>query len=264
MSSRTLRTSRPALDQRSLPEGRPVVTSGHRDVRDAVAPVRTSLFWLESRGWRPLRSSPRARTGRPTTASASATCFAAAGTASSSSSRSRSPGRSRRRASRSGSCGSRRRRSKKRSPGQFWKDFIRDTAPVFRQPTIEQLAGFIAPTFQALVDGAKYVDDRLHEIIGELEPDVIVEDNVVGFAALPACGRPWARIVSCNPTEVRDPDVPPRVLRLSRLPIARSGARTGTPTATRTPSCTPTSPRSAGSAARRRFRSSSSCSRARG
>jgi MGT family glycosyltransferase len=94
-------------------------------------------------------------------------------------------------------------------PGQFWKDFIRDTAPVFRVPTIEQLAGFIAPTFQALVDGAKYVDDRLHEIIGELEPDVIVEDNVVGFAALPACGRPWARIVSCNPTEVRDPDVPP-------------------------------------------------------
>ena len=94
-------------------------------------------------------------------------------------------------------------------PGQFWKDFIRDTAPVFRRPTIEQLAGFIAPTFQALVDGAKYVDDRLLDIIGELEPAVIVEDNVVGFAALPVCGRPWARIVSCNPTEVRDPDVPP-------------------------------------------------------
>jgi MGT family glycosyltransferase len=94
-------------------------------------------------------------------------------------------------------------------PGQFWKDFIRDTAPVFRQPTIEQLAGFIAPTFQALVDGSKYVDARLREIIGEVEPAVIVEDNVVGFAALPACGRPWARIVSCNPTEIRDPGVPP-------------------------------------------------------
>ena len=94
-------------------------------------------------------------------------------------------------------------------PGQFWKDFIRETAPVFRKPTIEQLGDFIAPTFQALVDGAGYVDDRLREIIGELEPDVIVEDNVVAFPALPACGRPWVRIVSCNPTEVRDPDVPP-------------------------------------------------------
>ena len=33
-------------------------------------------------------------------------------------------------------------------PGQFWIDFIRDTAPVFRKPTIEQLGEFIAPTWQ--------------------------------------------------------------------------------------------------------------------
>jgi MGT family glycosyltransferase len=94
-------------------------------------------------------------------------------------------------------------------PGQFWKDFIRETAPVFRKPTIEQLGRFIAPTFQALVDGAKYVDDRLVEIIDEIQPDVIVEDNVVSFPALPASGRPWVRIVSCNPAEIKDPDVPP-------------------------------------------------------
>src|SRR3954465_9015665 len=94
-------------------------------------------------------------------------------------------------------------------PGQFWKDYIRDTAPVFRKPTIEQLESFITPTFEALVDGARYVDRRLGDIIGDLEPDVIVEDNVVAFPALPASGRPWVRIVSCNPTEVRDPAVPP-------------------------------------------------------
>ncbi len=95
------------------------------------------------------------------------------------------------------------------APGQFWKDFIRDTAPVFRKPTIEQLGEFIAPTFQALIDGAKYVDARLTEIIGELEPDLVVEDNVVSFPALFASGRPWARIDSCNPLEIKDPDVPP-------------------------------------------------------
>ena len=94
-------------------------------------------------------------------------------------------------------------------PGQFWKDFIRDTAPVFRRPTIEQLEGFIAPTFGALVEGAMYVDERLTEIIDELQPDVIVEDNVVAFPALPASGRPWVRIMSCNPAELRDPAVPP-------------------------------------------------------
>src|SRR5919109_974861 len=49
-------------------------------------------------------------------------------------------------------------------PGQFWKDFIRDTAPVFRTSTFEQLGGFILPTWQALTDGARYVDDRLTEI----------------------------------------------------------------------------------------------------
>ncbi len=106
-------------------------------------------------------------------------------------------------------------------PGQFWKDFIRETAPVFRKPTIEQLEGFIGPTFQALCDGARYVDDRLLEIIDEVKPDVLVEDNVVTFPALPASGIPWVRIVSCNPAEVKDPDVPPP---FSGYPVAdRSG-----------------------------------------
>jgi MGT family glycosyltransferase len=95
------------------------------------------------------------------------------------------------------------------APGQFWKDFIRETAPVFRKPTIEQLREFIAPTFQALIDGAKFVDDRLLEIIDEVEPDLVVEDNVVTFPALFASRHPWARITSCNPTEIKDPRVPP-------------------------------------------------------
>jgi MGT family glycosyltransferase len=95
------------------------------------------------------------------------------------------------------------------APGQFWKDFIRDTAPVFRKPTIEQLGEFIQPTWQALLDGARHVEPRLREIIDELAPDAIVEDNVPCFPALPACGRPWVRIVSCNPLEIPDPDIAP-------------------------------------------------------
>lgn len=95
-------------------------------------------------------------------------------------------------------------------PGQFWKDFIRDTAPAFRGSTMEQLATFIAPTWQALLDGARYVDERLAEIFAELAPDVIVEDNVCAFPAIAASGRPWVRIVSCNPLELDDPGLPPR------------------------------------------------------
>jgi MGT family glycosyltransferase len=95
------------------------------------------------------------------------------------------------------------------APGQFWKDFVRETAPEFRKPTIEQLETFILPVWQELVHGARYVDERLREIFGELEPDVIVEDNVVAFPAVPASGRPWVRIVSCNPLELKDAELPP-------------------------------------------------------
>jgi MGT family glycosyltransferase len=101
-------------------------------------------------------------------------------------------------------------------PGQFWKDFIRDTAPVFRKTTFEQLTEFIAPTWEALLEGARYVDERLVEIFGELEPDAIVEDNVCAFPAIPASGRPWVRIASCNPLELKDPELPPPY---SGLPI---------------------------------------------
>jgi UDP:flavonoid glycosyltransferase YjiC (YdhE family) len=95
------------------------------------------------------------------------------------------------------------------APGQFWKDFIRDTAPVFRKPTIEQLAEFVEPTFRALCDGSRYADERLREIFDELAPDVIAEDNVVAFPAIDHSGRPWVRILSCNPLELKDPAIPP-------------------------------------------------------
>jgi MGT family glycosyltransferase len=94
-------------------------------------------------------------------------------------------------------------------PGQFWKDFIRDTAPEFRKSTIVQLETFLRPTWQALIDGSMFVNDRLATIFDELAPDAIVEDNVVAFAAIPASGRAWARIVSCNPCEMKDELVPP-------------------------------------------------------
>ena len=94
-------------------------------------------------------------------------------------------------------------------PGQFWKDFVRETAPEFRKPTIDQLEGFVLPVWQELVDGARYVDERLSEIFAQVKPDVIVEDNVVGFPAVLAADVPWVRIVSCNPLELKDPALPP-------------------------------------------------------
>lgn len=94
-------------------------------------------------------------------------------------------------------------------PGKFWTDFIAETAPEFRKPTIEQLQTFIQPTYQALIDGAKYCEPRLREIIETHRPDVIVEDNVVLFPALATAGVPFVRIVSCSPLEITAAQVPP-------------------------------------------------------
>jgi MGT family glycosyltransferase len=93
--------------------------------------------------------------------------------------------------------------------GAFWKDYIREIAPVLQKPTIDQLAGFMQPTWQALIDGAMYCEPHLKEIIARVRPDVIVEDNVVAFPALLTADAPYVRIVSCNPLEVKGADVAP-------------------------------------------------------
>jgi MGT family glycosyltransferase len=93
--------------------------------------------------------------------------------------------------------------------GAFWKEFIRDTAPEFRKPTVAQLETFMLPTWQALIDGARYCEPQLREIIARVRPDVIVEDNVVCFPALLTADAPYVRVMSCNPLEAPGPDVPP-------------------------------------------------------
>lgn len=101
--------------------------------------------------------------------------------------------------------------------GAFWTEFIAETAPEFRKPTIDQLESFIKPTYQALIDGAKYCEPRLREILSTHRPDVVVEDNVVLFPALTTAGAPFVRIVSCSPLEVSGTAVPPP---FSGLPTA--------------------------------------------
>ena len=93
--------------------------------------------------------------------------------------------------------------------GQFWIDFIKQTAPVFRLPTIEQITGFIQPTWQALIDGGTYCHDQLTEILGRQRPDVVIQDNVSAFPALVTAGVPFVKSVSCQPLEMKGPDVPP-------------------------------------------------------
>ncbi|MGW2259010.1 hypothetical protein ACWCXE_14390 [Streptomyces sp. NPDC001780] len=98
--------------------------------------------------------------------------------------------------------------------GQFWKDFVRDTAPEFRKPTIEQLGTWVRPVWEELVAGARYCEPQLKKIVDRVRPDVIVEDNVVCFPALTTADVPFVRIVSCNPLEVKGGTRSPALLRI--------------------------------------------------
>ncbi|MBE1590897.1 nucleotide disphospho-sugar-binding domain-containing protein [Nonomuraea angiospora] len=94
-------------------------------------------------------------------------------------------------------------------PGQFWKDFIRETAPEYRKSTLEQLDTVTKPIWESLIDGVKYCEPQLKAIIERVNPDVIVEDNVITFPALLTTGKKFVRIVSCNPLEVRGENIAP-------------------------------------------------------
>ncbi|MGR6923163.1 glycosyltransferase [[Actinomadura] parvosata] len=94
-------------------------------------------------------------------------------------------------------------------PGQFWKDFIRETAPEYRKSTLEQQETVTKPIWESLIDGVKYCEPQLKAIIERVNPDVIIEDNVITFPALLTAGKKFVRIVSCQPLEMRGENIPP-------------------------------------------------------
>ena len=59
--------------------------------------------------------------------------------------------------------------------GQFWKDFVRDTAPEFRKPTIEQLDTWVRPVWEELIGGAQYCQPQLAQIIERTRLELVDE-----------------------------------------------------------------------------------------
>lgn len=107
------------------------------------------------------------------------------------------------------------RRPEDEAPGRLWEAFLEGKGAVLRSPPTEQLREFVAPAFSASIEGAKYADDRLLDSFAELRPNAIVIDNVITFPALFSSEIPWVRIVSRNPAEMKDHQVPPPFSGLS-------------------------------------------------
>ena len=94
-------------------------------------------------------------------------------------------------------------------PGQFWIDFIRDTAPVFRKPTSSSSASSSRRPGRRSSMGRSTSTRGSTEIIDEVAPDVDRRGQRRRLPGVWRAGRPWVRIVSCNPAEMKDPRVPP-------------------------------------------------------
>jgi MGT family glycosyltransferase len=94
---------------------------------------------------------------------------------------------------------------------QFWKDFIASHLPHFRLSPIDQLATYVVPVWEAVVDSAVYVEQELGRALEEIRPDLIAVDNIILFPAVKRAGRPWIRIISCSENEIPDPDIPPHL-----------------------------------------------------
>lgn len=90
-----------------------------------------------------------------------------------------------------------------------WTEFVQRHRDAFRTSAFEQIDGYVAPTWEAIVDTAMRVEAPLRQLLARLKPAAIVVDNVVTFPAVVNAGVPWVRVVSCAETEIADPDLPP-------------------------------------------------------
>ena len=157
---------------------------------------------------RPSSSCPRARTGRRTTASASATCcctrghrvvFAAEASWKGKLDRARLRGGPRR----PRAAGGRRRRrgaGRRRSSGRTSSGTSRPSSASRRSSSSRPSS---APIWEELIDGREVLRAAAAGRSSTApQPDVIIEDNVNAFPALLTAGVPFVRIVSCNPLEV--------------------------------------------------------------
>ncbi|MFQ5933805.1 MAG: glycosyltransferase [Dehalococcoidia bacterium] len=100
-------------------------------------------------------------------------------------------------------------RSEEEQSDYSYKDYIRNVAPHFRETSFQQIPTLTEPSWAGMTRDPPPAQDQLERIFQQFKPDVIVQDYVVAYPAVHTSGVPFVRIVSCVPTEMRDPKVPP-------------------------------------------------------
>jgi len=94
---------------------------------------------------------------------------------------------------------------------KFWVNFIAGHLPHFRLSPIKQLAAYVIPVWEAIVDSAIISHEGLTAHLARIKPDVVCVDNVILFPSIKTTGKPWIRIISCSENEIPDPNIPPHL-----------------------------------------------------
>ena len=95
---------------------------------------------------------------------------------------------------------------------RYWDEFMRRHLPTFRTSPYEQIGTYVKACWEALVDTARWsVRNGLGDLLRSLEPDLVVNDNVILYPDTERLGCPWVRVISCSENEIPDPDIPPHL-----------------------------------------------------
>ncbi len=95
---------------------------------------------------------------------------------------------------------------------RYWDDFMRKYLPTFRTSPYEQISTYVKGCWEAIVDTSRWsVKNGLADLLADLKPDLIINDNVALYPDTEQAGCPWVRMISCSENEISDPDIPPHL-----------------------------------------------------
>jgi len=95
---------------------------------------------------------------------------------------------------------------------RYWDDFMQKYLPTFRTSPYEQIPTYVRACWEAIAETSKWsVRNGLGDLLREISPDLIINDNVALYPDTERAGCPWVRMISCSENEISDPDIPPHL-----------------------------------------------------
>lgn len=95
---------------------------------------------------------------------------------------------------------------------KYWDDFMVKYMPTFRTSAHEQVGTYVKACWEAIVDTVKWsVKNGLDDLLSDIKPDLIINDNVALYPHTQTADCPWVRMISCSENEIIDPDIPPHL-----------------------------------------------------